>query len=60
MKDFYSYTAKTLQGKEVSMKDFKGKTILVVNTASKCGLSPQYEGLEEMYKKYKDKDFVIL
>jgi glutathione peroxidase len=42
------------------MKDYKGKTVLVVNTASKCGLTPQYEGLENLYKKYKDKGFVIL
>lgn len=60
MNNFYNYTAKTLQGKEISMKDFEGKIILVVNTASKCGLSPQYEWLEAMYKKYKDQNFVIL
>ncbi|MGY6557951.1 MAG: glutathione peroxidase [Nitritalea sp.] len=57
---FYDFTATTLQGKEVSMEEFKGKKILVVNTASKCGLTPQFEGLENLYKKYKDKDFVIL
>ncbi len=42
------------------MSTFKGKTLLVVNTASKCGLSPQFEGLENLYRKYKDKNFVIL
>ena len=42
------------------MESYKGKTILVVNTASKCGLTPQYEGLEKLYKKYKDKGLVIL
>ncbi|EIM78355.1 glutathione peroxidase [Nitritalea halalkaliphila LW7] len=57
---FYDFTATTLQGKEISMEEFKGKKILVVNTASKCGLTPQFEGLEALYKKYKDKDFVIL
>jgi len=57
---FYSFSAKSLQGKEVSMEAFKGKTILVVNTASKCGLTPQFEGLELLYKKYKDKGLVIL
>lgn len=57
---FYSFKAKSLQGKEVSMEDFKGKNVLIVNTASKCGLTPQYEGLEKLYKKYKDKDFVVL
>jgi len=57
---FYSFTAKSLQGKETAMSSFRGKTILVVNTASKCGLTPQYEGLETLYQKYKGKDFVIL
>ena len=42
------------------METYKGKTILVVNTASKCGLTPQFEGLEKLYRKYKDKGFVIL
>lgn len=57
---FYSFNATTLQGNEISMDTFSGKTILVVNTASKCGLTPQYEGLEKLYKEYKDKDFVVL
>ena len=57
---FYQFSAKSLQGKEISMEEYKGKTILVVNTASKCGLTPQFEGLEKLYKKYKDKGFVIL
>lgn len=57
---FYEFTAKTLQGKDVSMEEFKGKTILVVNTASQCGLTPQFEGLEKLYEKYKDKGLVIL
>lgn len=57
---FYSFKAKSIQGKEVSMDIYRGKTILVVNTASNCGLSYQYEGLEKLYKKYKDKGFVIL
>lgn len=57
---FYQFSAKSLQGSEVKMENFKGKAILVVNTASKCGLTPQYEGLEELYKKYKDKGLVIL
>jgi glutathione peroxidase len=59
-KQFYQFEAKSLKGKVVSMEDFKGKTVLVVNTASKCGLTPQFEGLEKMYKKYKDKGLVIL
>jgi glutathione peroxidase len=61
MKDqFYQFEAKSLQGKTVQMESYKGKTILVVNTASKCGLTPQFEGLEKLYQKYKKKDFVIL
>ena len=57
---FYNYKANSLQGKEVSMETYKGKVILVVNTASKCGLTPQFKGLEEKYKNNKNKDFVIL
>ena len=57
---FYSFTARSLQGKEISMDNYRGKVILVVNTASKCGLTPQYEGLEKLYKKYKDRGLVIL
>lgn len=57
---FYSFKAQSLQGKEIGMDTFKGKTVLIVNTASKCGLTPQFEGLEKLYQKYKEKDFVIL
>lgn len=57
---FYDFKATTLQGKEVSMEAYKGKTVLVVNTASKCGLTPQFEGLEKLNQKYKDKGLVIL
>jgi glutathione peroxidase len=57
---FYQFSAKSLQGKEIAMDTYKGKTILVVNTASKCGLTPQFEGLENLYRKYKDKGFVVL
>ncbi|MDD2528856.1 MAG: glutathione peroxidase [Lentimicrobiaceae bacterium] len=58
--NFYDFKARQLQGETVSMGEFKGKTVLVVNTASKCGLTPQYEGLEKLYQKYKDKDFVVV
>ena len=57
---FYSLSAKTLQGKEVTMDQFAGKAVLVVNTASQCGLTPQFEGLENLYQKYQDKGLVIL
>jgi len=58
--NFYQFSAKTLQGKELSMNAYAGKVIIVVNTASKCGLTPQYEGLEKLYKEFKDKGLVIL
>jgi len=57
---FYEFTALSLQGKEISMSAYEGKTILVVNTASKCGFTPQFEGLEKLYEKYKDRGVVIL
>lgn len=57
---FHTLKAKTLQGKEVDFKEFEGKTVLVVNTASKCGLAPQFEGLEKLHQKYKDEGLVIL
>lgn len=58
--DFYQFTAENLQKEPISMDTYKGKTILVVNTASKCGLTPQFEGLEKLYSTYKDKGLVIL
>jgi len=57
---FYDFRAKDIHGKEVSMEEYKGKTVLVVNTASKCGFTPQFEGLETLYKKYSEKGLVIL
>ena len=57
---FYQFKAKSLSGDEISMKDYTGKVVLIVNTASKCGYTPQYEGLEKLYSTYKDKGFVVL
>jgi glutathione peroxidase len=57
---FYSLSANSIQNQEIKMEAFAGKTILVVNTASKCGLTPQYAGLENLYQKYKEKGLVIL
>lgn len=57
---FYGFQATDIQGKPVNMQAYKGKTVVVVNTASKCGFTPQYEGLEKMYKKYKDQGVVVL
>ena len=59
-KSFYDFTVKTIDGKEFSLSSLKGKKVLVVNVASKCGLTPQYAQLEKLYEKYKDKDFVII
>jgi glutathione peroxidase len=58
--NFYDFNATTLQGKEKALADYKGKVVIVVNTASKCGLTPQYEGLEALYKKYNSKGLEIL
>jgi len=58
--NFFELEAKKLNGETISLSEFKGKTIVVVNTASKCGLTPQYEGLENLYRKYKDKGLVVL
>ncbi|MBU3107831.1 glutathione peroxidase [Clostridium gasigenes] len=57
---FYDFSAKTMDGKVTKMEEYKGKVILVVNTASKCGLTPQFKELEEVYKEYKDNGFEIL
>lgn len=60
MNTFHTFSATSLQGKEINMSAYRGKVVLVVNTASKCGLTPQYEGLEKLYEQYKDKGLVIL
>ena len=56
----YDFIVKDNKGNDVSLEKYKGKIILIVNTATGCGFTPQYKGLEELYQKYKDKGLVIL
>jgi glutathione peroxidase len=56
----YAFTAKSLSGKDVSLGDFRGQVLLVVNTASKCGFTPQYEGLEKLYEELHPKGLTVL
>jgi glutathione peroxidase len=60
MNNILSYKVKDINGKEVSLSDYKGKVLLIVNVASKCGYTKQYKGLQELYTKYKDKGFEVL
>lgn len=59
-KSIYDFKVKDIKGNDVSLSKYKGKVLLVVNVASKCGFTGQYEDLENLYSKYKDKDFMIL
>ena len=60
MDDIYDIQVKDSLKKDISLSEYSGKTLLVVNVASKCGLTPQYEGLQELYDRYKDRNFVVL
>jgi len=56
----YDFSAPSIDGRDVPLAEFKGKVILIVNTASGCGFTPQYRGLEELYQSYKDQGFAVL
>ena len=60
MSGFYYFKVRNMEGQEVSMETFRGKVVLVVNTATGCGFTPQYEQLEEMYRKYHDRGLEVL
>ena len=60
MTTIYDFSAQTLAGKDVSLADYRGHPMLIVNTASKCGFTPQYEGLEALYRTHKDNGLVVL
>ena len=56
----YDFTMRDLQGRDVPLADFRGQVLLIVNTASKCGFTPQYEGLEALHRDYRDRGFTVL
>ena len=60
MSSVYDFEANTIDGQTLKLDAYKGKTLLIVNVASKCGFTPQYKGLEALYRKFKDKGLVIL
>ena len=59
-KTVYDFEARQIDGKDISLANFRGKVMLIVNTASKCGFTPQFSGLEDLYKRYEDKGLVVL
>lgn len=60
MSTVYDFTVRSISGQEVPLSDYRGKVLLIVNTASKCGFTPQYEGLESLYREFKDRGLVVM
>jgi glutathione peroxidase len=60
MATIYDYSARTLDGQEKSLADYREQVLLIVNTASRCGFTPQYQGLEELYRKFHARGFIVL
>lgn len=60
MTSIYDFEARSLDGRRVGLADYAGKVLLIVNTASKCGFTPQYAGLERLYERYRDRGLVVL
>lgn len=60
MENIYDFVVQKSNGEDYKLEEYKGKVMLIVNTASECGFTPQFEGLQAMYEKYKDQGFVIL
>ena len=60
MASIYDFSANTSKGKEMSLADYRGKVLLIVNTASKCGFTPQYAGLEQLWRRYRDRGLAVL
>lgn len=60
LQTIYNFKAKSLQGEEIDFSSYRGKLLIIVNTASKCGFTPQYKSLEELYQRYKDQGLMVL